>query len=65
MATHSSSLAWEMPRTEKLGGLQSMGSQRVGHNLATKPPLGEDIMLNKVNQSQKDKYRMISFLTNI
>ena len=34
MATHSSILAWEIPWTEELGGLQSMGSQRVGHNLA-------------------------------
>ena len=31
MATHSSILAWEIPWTEELGGLQSMGSQRVGH----------------------------------
>ena len=29
MATHSSILAWEVPWTEELGGLQSMGSQRV------------------------------------
>ena len=36
MATHSSILAWEIPWTEEPGGLQSMGSQRVGHNLATK-----------------------------
>ena len=36
MATHSSILAWEIPRTEEPGGLQSMGSQRVGHDLATK-----------------------------
>ena len=35
MATHSSTLAWEIPRTEELGGLQSMRSQRVGHNLVT------------------------------
>ena len=35
-ATHSSILAWEIPWTEESGGLQSMGSQRVGHNLATK-----------------------------
>ena len=34
MATHSSILAWEITWTEELGGLQSMGSQRVGHNLA-------------------------------
>ena len=36
MATHSSILAWEFPQTEEPGGLQSMGSQRVGHDLATK-----------------------------
>ena len=32
MATHSSTLAWKIPWTEELGRLQSMGSQRVGHN---------------------------------
>ena len=32
IATHSSILAWRIPWTEELGGLQSMGSQRVGHN---------------------------------
>ena len=32
MATHSSIPAWEIPRTEKLGGLQPMRLQRVGHN---------------------------------
>ena len=32
MATHSSILACESPWTEKLGGLQSMGSQRVRHD---------------------------------
>ena len=36
MATHYSILAWEIPGTEKSSGLQSMGSQRVGHNLVTK-----------------------------
>ena len=34
-ATHSSILAWEIPRTEEPGGLQSMESQRVRHELAT------------------------------
>ena len=37
MATHSSSLAWEIPWTKELGGLWSMELQRVRHNLATKP----------------------------
>ena len=32
MATHSSILAWRVPWTEEPGGLQSTGSQRVGHN---------------------------------
>ena len=38
MATHSSILAWRIPWTEKPGRLQSTGSQRVGHDLAMKPP---------------------------
>ena len=36
MANHSSILAWEIPWTEESGELQSMGSQRVRHDLATK-----------------------------
>ena len=32
MATHSSVLAWEIPRTEEPGGLQSIRLQRVGHD---------------------------------
>ena len=36
MATHSSICAWEIPWTEEPSGLQSTGSQTVGHNLMTK-----------------------------
>ena len=36
MATHSSTLDWEIPWTEEAGRLQSMGSQRVRRDLATK-----------------------------
>ena len=32
MATYSSTLAWKIPWTEEPGRLQSMGSQRVGHD---------------------------------
>ena len=32
MATHSSTLAWKIPWSKKPGRLQSMGSQRVGHD---------------------------------
>ena len=35
MAAHSSILPWRIPWTEEPGGLQSMGSQRVAHGLAT------------------------------
>ena len=35
MATHSSILAWEIPWTEEPGRLQSVGSQRVRHNVET------------------------------
>ena len=35
MATHSSTLAWKIPWTEEPGGLQFMGSLRVGHDRAT------------------------------
>ena len=36
MANHSSILAWEIPWTEEPDGLQSIGSQRVWHDLVTK-----------------------------
>ena len=35
MATHSSTLAWKIPWTEEPGGLQSMGSRRVGYDWVT------------------------------
>ena len=38
MATHSSILAWEISWTEEPGRLQSMGSQRDGHDLVTTVP---------------------------
>ena len=38
VATHLCILAWRIPWTEEPGGLQSMGLQRVGHDLATKEP---------------------------
>ena len=39
MATHSSIPAWRIPWTEEPGGLQSVGSQRVGHDGATEHAL--------------------------
>ena len=49
MTTHSSILAWRIPWTEKPGGLQSMGSQKVGHNWATARRSNQSIL--KKNQS--------------
>ena len=42
-ATHFSTLVWEIPWTEELGKLQSMGSQRVRHNSVTKPQLDSSL----------------------
>ena len=39
MALHSSTLAWRIPWMEEPGGLQSIGSLGVGHDLATSLPL--------------------------
>ena len=38
MATHCSILAWVIPWAEESGELQSVGLQRVGHELVTEPP---------------------------
>ena len=46
MATHSSILAWRIPWIEEPGGLQSMESQRVGHDCVTKERERE-LFLNK------------------
>ena len=43
MATHFGILAWKISGTEELGNLQSMGSQRVGHDLVV-----EHICLSEV-----------------
>ena len=50
MTTYSSIFAWRIPWTEEPSGLQSMGLQRVGHNLVTntftfttKPRLGKKL----------------------
>ena len=49
MAAHSNILAWEMSWTEEPGGLQSMQSQRGGHNLATKQHNQQQI-INNISQ---------------
>ena len=46
IATHSSILVWEIPWIEEPGGLQSVGSQRVGHDLAS---ILEDLTLSLIS----------------
>ena len=69
MATCSNILACEIPQTEEPGGLQSMGLQRVGHDLATKPaPPGlysiqiykelPQIIQNKTKKIQQKSFQM-------
>ena len=53
-ATHSSILAWRIPWTEEPGGLQSMGSQRVRHDLATKQPPPIKILISSGNTRTAD-----------
>ena len=43
MATHSGILVWKIPWTEEPGGLETMGSQRVGHSLVTNPRPPESV----------------------
>ena len=45
MATHSSILAWRIPWADEPGGLQSMGLQRVGYDLATKQQQQKTIII--------------------
>ena len=57
MATHSSTLAWKIPWTEERNRLQSMGSQRVGHDWATSLSL-------KQLYSNKNNLKIIIFWKN-
>ena len=47
METHSSIPAWEIPGMEEPGGLQSMGSQRVGHDWATEQQQQQNVNEHK------------------
>ena len=59
MATHSSILAWRIPWTEGPGGLQSMGSKRVGHYCSTKT-FTFNTVLGTIGDIKCERYR--SFL---
>ena len=66
-ATHSSTLAWKIPWTDEPDRLQSMGSQRVGHDWATSLSLYEITRLNgnyhmSAPSKQETQRTMTSFL---
>ena len=51
MASHCSILAWEIPWTEESGGLQSMGSQRIGLDLGTEQQLLPEASVQLLHQN--------------
>ena len=62
MATHSSILAWKISWTEDPGGLQSMGLQRVGHDLGTKQQKHYEVLKVKMRYGLYVLYRYKSFI---
>ena len=60
MAPHSSILAWRIPWTEEPGRVQSVGSQRVGHNWATSLSLSYSIWIITQHTLQTDKIKIKS-----
>ena len=56
MATHSSIVVWRIPWTEEPGGLQSMGSQRVGHDRANNTRTQEHIHIRETAGRQQYEY---------
>ena len=56
MATHSSIVAWRIPWAEEPDGLQSMGSQRVGHDVATEHTRTQLILARELC-----KYNLVHF----
>ena len=68
MATHSTIPAWRIPWMEEPGGLQSLGSQRVGHNWATntftfhylESKLGHPIVAENFRETQQTKMDVLN-----
>ena len=50
MDTHSSTLAWRIPWTEELGGLQSLGSQRIEHDRSDFTHLGSQMLIQTTEE---------------
>ena len=61
MATHSSTLAWRIPWTEEPGGLQSMESQRVGHDCVTSLSLIKSLKFEKKHKCRPQKKQSLAY----
>ena len=61
MATHSSVLAWRIPGTGEPGGLPSMGSHRVGHDLSDLAAAAAEYNPRWIHDYRNRKYQMILF----
>ena len=60
MATHSSILAWKIPRTEEPGRVQSLGLQRIRHDLGTKQQTVESTCLSGGLAGSTQSFRRLS-----
>ena len=72
MATHSSIIAWEIPWMEEPGELQSMGLQRVRHNLVTKQQQKDESVMGWFNKrryikeiEESKKHKITSYTKSI
>ena len=66
MAPNSSSIAWKIPWTEEPGSLQSMGSQRVGHDLVTEQSMPKTYLKTlNTDVSHKHHKSIYKYITDI
>ena len=65
IATHSSTLAWKIPWMEEPDRLQSMGSQRVGHNWATSMSMSCILLSNFIYRDVSNRIQGIIMVQNL
>ena len=64
-ATHSSILVWRIPWKEKPGDLQSMGSQRAGHDLVTRHSTAHTLLVFKRSMLVLNKHPLVPMRVNV
>ena len=65
MSTHSSILAWKIPWTEEPGGLQSMRSQRVGHEEVTKHSTTQQRLYLQIRSYSWVQFSSVNLLSRV